>query len=115
MPCPAEIEALSCAERVDRVPKLTSFSIFAWIRAEETSFKAAAIVGSAMDLFAGACAFVRAVKIKAIAKASTGIRGVIENVGAVFLLSMGDPAGACKGRQAIQFVMVRPNPKSGRT
>src|ERR1700751_267548 len=97
IPRPAEMDAGSCAERVERVPKLASFSMSVRIRSDETSFRAAAILGSTTRLSAASCACPRDVKNKVIKKASTGIRGVIENVGAVLSLNMmiqGDPASA---------------------
>src|SRR5581483_6454202 len=52
--CPFWIEAGSCAESVSLVPKLTSFSMLARIRAADMSFRAAVICGSAV---AGGVAF----------------------------------------------------------
>src|SRR5581483_8810165 len=54
MPRPFWIEAGSCAESVSLVPKLTSFSMLARIRAADMSFRAAVICGSAV---AGGVAF----------------------------------------------------------
>src|SRR5271167_2511475 len=63
IPCPAAIEAGSCAERVRRVPKLTSFSILPWIRSAKTCFSAAAICGSVSIL--NSCAFAgTAIRVK---------------------------------------------------
>jgi hypothetical protein len=67
------------------------------IRSDETSFRAAAIFGSTTLLSAASCARPGDVKNKVIEKASTGIRGVIENLGAVLSLNMmiqEDPASA---------------------
>ena len=47
MPCPAAIEAGSCADRVERVWKLTSFSIVDWILSAEICRNTAEICGSA--------------------------------------------------------------------
>ncbi len=47
MPRRDATEAASCAEIVERVPKLTSFSISACTRAAEMDFTAAAMAGSA--------------------------------------------------------------------
>src|SRR5579864_5709470 len=83
IPRPAETEAGSCAERVERVPKLTSFSMSVRIRSEEMSFRLAAIFGSTDPLPAASCACPGDLKNKVIEKANMGIRRVIENVGAI--------------------------------
>jgi hypothetical protein len=56
MPCPAEIEAGSCAESVDRVPKLTSFSMSDCTPAAEMDFTAEAMAGSAVCVTCSALA-----------------------------------------------------------
>src|ERR1700751_2628714 len=88
IPRPEEMEAGSCAERVERVPKLTSFSILLRIRSAETSFKAATIFGSTTAFAPVSCACPDVVLNKVIAKASTGIRAVLGNGGAVLSFNM---------------------------
>src|ERR1700745_3152216 len=107
IPRPEEMDVGSCAERVERVPKLTSFSILLRIRSAETSFKAATIVGSTTAFAAVSCACPDVVLNKVIAKASTGIRAVLENGdGAVLSFNMliqDDLRG-----EAVLFVAARP-------
>jgi hypothetical protein len=72
--------------------------MFAWIRADETSFKAAAIVGSAgwfeVDSWEGAVQ----TKSKTIARLTARTRGVVENLAEVFELGMAVNQNTCAKR-----------------
>src|SRR4029077_5327104 len=114
MPRPEAIDAGSCADRVSRVPKLTSFSIFARTCSAETCCRAAAIFGSAE--YRSESSAHRCTAKAAIHRVSASVRGVIEDFDAILwlgILVQGRPAG----RAGDSGFPVRrgPEPKNGRT
>src|SRR4029077_335669 len=95
MPRPAEMEVGSCAESVERVPKPTSFSMVAWIRADEMSFKAAAILESAGWFGIDSWERTGQTKNKTMARLTASTGGVVENLAEAFELGMAVNQSTC--------------------